>query len=103
MERHHMESDEDRFKNWQAETHKVRKVLLADWDPIGVGDEPHAHDEYDDYVWPVYRLLTSGGSREAVEQLLLSIEKTNMGLDLDNEYAKSRRGKAAEKLVAMFG
>lgn len=98
-----MESGEDRFKNWKAETREVRKVLLADWDPIGVGDESHRHDEYDDYVWPVYRLLASGGSREAVELLLLSIEKTNMGLDIDNEYCKSHRGKAAEKLVAMFG
>ena len=97
-----MGSGEEKFKNWQAEAHKVRKVLLKDWDPIGVGDDPHAHGEYDSYVWPFYRLLAGGGSREAVAQLLLSIEKAEMGLGLDNEPAKNRRKEAAAKLVAMF-
>ncbi len=37
----------------------IRQVLLHDWDPIGVADEPAAQDEYDAYVGGVYRLLAS--------------------------------------------
>jgi len=39
---------------------QIREVLLRQWDPIHVGDEPQAHDEYDGYIGAVYRLLANG-------------------------------------------
>jgi hypothetical protein len=36
-------SDEDRAQ-------RVRNILLKDWDPLIVGDNPHIADEYDDLI-----------------------------------------------------
>ena len=37
----------------------IRRVFLEVWDPIGVGDEPHAQDEYDGYLGEMFELLMS--------------------------------------------
>src|SRR5688572_22245321 len=58
----------------------IRQVLLHDWDPIEVADEPLAQSEYDSYVGGVYRLLTSGASERAIADLLWRIETEGMGL-----------------------
>jgi hypothetical protein len=43
---------------------QIRLVLLQDWDPIGVADIPEAHDEYNSYVGPMYRMLASSASED---------------------------------------
>jgi hypothetical protein len=58
----------------------IRAVLLHDWDPIGIQDEPGAQDEYDSYVGGVYRLLASGASEEEIVEHLWQIETVTMGL-----------------------
>jgi hypothetical protein len=58
----------------------IRAVLLRDWDPIGIQDEPGAQDEYDSYVGGVYRLLASGASEEQIVEHLWQIETVTMGL-----------------------
>jgi hypothetical protein len=58
----------------------IAKVLLQDWDPIGVQNVPQAQDEYDGYVGGVYRLLASGASANEVAAHLSSIESEGMGL-----------------------
>jgi hypothetical protein len=34
----------------------IRRVLNEDWAPLGAGCP---EDEYDDYVWPLYRLVVA--------------------------------------------
>ena len=58
----------------------IRQVLLHDWDPIEVEDEPLAQREYDPYVGGVYRLLASGASERAIADHLWRIETEGMGL-----------------------
>jgi hypothetical protein len=58
----------------------IRSVLLHDWDPIGVADVAEAQDEYDSYVGPVYRLLVSDPSDEALIDYLYKTETKTMGL-----------------------
>lgn len=58
----------------------IRQVLLQDWDPIGINDIAEAQDEYDSYVGGVYRLLTSGGTEDAIIDHLYRIAADNMGL-----------------------
>ncbi len=36
---------------------KIRQVLLEEWDPIGVADEPLAQDEYGAYLGGIFDLL----------------------------------------------
>jgi hypothetical protein len=58
----------------------IRLVLLHDWDPIGVAQEPQAQDEYDSYTGEVYRLLASAASEQQVADRLRNIETDRMGL-----------------------
>jgi len=72
-----MTSQADRAREIQEQ---IRLILLHEWDPIGVQDEPSAQDEYDSYVGGVYRLLTDGASPEMVAEHLARIEGERMGL-----------------------
>jgi hypothetical protein len=58
----------------------IRQVLLHDWDPIGIADEPGAQDEYDSYVGGVYRLLASGASEAEIDRHLQRIVVETTGL-----------------------
>ena len=59
---------------------EIKRVLLQDWDPIGVGDVPEAQDEYDAYVPDVYRLLMGRVSVREVFEYLWQVETEHMGL-----------------------
>ena len=63
---------------WVAIQDRVRAVLNASWDPIGVADE--VTDEYDSYVAPLHALLRDGASADRVAAALASIETRSMGL-----------------------
>lgn len=43
---------------------KIRAILMAKWDPIGVSEVPEAADEYDSYIGGVYELLAEGAPEE---------------------------------------
>ena len=53
---------------------EIRRVLLREWDPIGVKDVPEAQDEYDSYVPDVLRLLARRASARAVFDYLWWLE-----------------------------
>lgn len=50
-------------RDTKAETRAINTILWQDWDPIGRGVP---EDEYESYVWPVYKLLIDGAAREDV-------------------------------------
>ena len=54
-------------RDTKAETRAINTILWRDWDPIGCGVP---EDEYESYVWPVYKLLIDGESREKVADYL---------------------------------
>jgi hypothetical protein len=59
---------------------EIRRIFLEVWDPIRIGDEPNAQDEYDGYIGPVFELLVTGGSdKQIVNHLLWATER--MGMD----------------------
>jgi hypothetical protein len=58
----------------------IRRVLMAEWDPIGVSDIPEAADEYDSYIGGVYELLERGSSQTSIYAYLRSIEVDRMEL-----------------------
>ena len=58
---------------------QMRRVLLEEWDPIGVRDEPMAQDEYDSYLGGLYDLLSRDASDLQIAQHLNEIETVNMG------------------------
>jgi hypothetical protein len=58
----------------------IADVLLAQWDPIGVAGVPEAADEYDAYVGPIYRLLSSSATDKRLAEYLADIQANAMGL-----------------------
>jgi hypothetical protein len=66
---------------------EVRRVLLEEWDPIGVGDAPDAQDEYDDYIDHVVGQLFSGATDDEILDYLYRIATANMGLRYRKERA----------------
>lgn len=63
-------------------------ILFADWDPIGIRDEPEAQDEYDDHVPAFLGLLREGVGTDVVAHHLLRIEIEEMGLPPNPERAR---------------
>ena len=61
----------------------VKRVLLKDWDPIGINDVPEAHDEYDSYVLRICGLLCAGETVDGVYRYLRWVEQERMGIDGD--------------------
>lgn len=75
----------------------IRRVLLHDWDPIGVAAVPDAQDEYDSYVGGIYRLLASGASASEIAYHLAHIERDSMGLSTSADSLTN----VAEKLCSI--
>ena len=64
----------------------IKKVLLHEWDPIGVSDIPEAQDEYDSYVGGVYKRLISRTKENDLFEYLWNIETDHMGLTGDRQH-----------------
>lgn len=54
-------------RDTKAESKAINTILWKDWDPIGCGVP---EDEYESYVWPVYKMLIDGAPREALVEHL---------------------------------
>jgi hypothetical protein len=58
----------------------LRRILMEDWDPIGVRGVPEAADEYDSYLPQIGSRLRDGATKEELVAYLTSIEEDRMGL-----------------------
>ena len=67
---------------------EIREILLADWDPLNVGDSPKLSDEYDRYIPGVVALLNRGASVQEIERFLKGIEAS---FGISAEPQRSRR------------
>jgi hypothetical protein len=83
----------------------IKRALLKEWDPIGVGDIPEAHDEYDSYVGTIYKLLISNQSKQEIADYLCWLETEHMGLSGDRQAAEKfaeRLSRLPQELDATF-
>lgn len=74
---------------------EVKRVLLKEWDPIGVSDIPEADDEYDAYVPYVSRMLREQKTVDELYDYLRWIEVERICLDGDETHTR----KVANKLM----
>lgn len=59
----------------------IQKILLTEWDPIGVSDIPEAQDEYDTYADAASGILTSrAASVDDIARYLFKVATEQMGL-----------------------
>ena len=56
-------------------TQSIRTILLKDWDPLIVGDNPHLSDEYDDLIPSIVGLVGNHCTVEQLELYLKDIEE----------------------------
>jgi len=58
----------------------IHKLLMQEWDPIGVAGIPEAQDEYDSYIPQIYGILIRREPRWKLVDYLWWAETENMGL-----------------------
>lgn len=75
---------------------KIAKILLKDWDPIGIQNIAEAYDEYDSYVPIIYKLLISKKDSDEIFEYLWWIETEQMGLCGNRELTKNIAKKLQE-------
>lgn len=68
---------------------EIQKILLREWDPIGIQDIPEAQDEYDSYVSDIYKLIQSKRTESEVFDYLWGIETEHMGLSGDKKQTQT--------------
>jgi len=54
----------------EPELEAIKRLLLDEWDPIGVSGIPEAIDEYDNYAMRVFVMLNSGVDSAAIARFL---------------------------------
>lgn len=73
----------------------IQKVLIEEWDPIGVGYLPEAQDEYDSYIPMIYELLILNKPKNEIFDYLWWAETQHMGLKGE----KIKTEKLAQRLI----
>jgi len=59
----------------------IRQILIDEWDPIGVMDDPEwPRDEYDAYIGQIFSFLEREESVEFIARHLCFVEEKVMGL-----------------------
>ena len=74
----------------------VRIILLKEWDPLCVGDNPHLADEYDSFIPDLIREIQHGADIAAISESLRKIE-----IKLEVNPPSGQRVRAAKRLVKM--
>ncbi len=78
----------------KAAARAINTILWRDWDPIGCGVP---EDEYETYVWPLYRLLIEGKPRAEIEAYLEETARDTIGIAASPQRIRD----AAEKLMGL--
>jgi hypothetical protein len=70
-----------KYLNRAREYHNaIRKILMDEWDPIGVSEIPVAADEYDSYISGIHAMLVHHEPEHKILDHLWNIETEWMGL-----------------------
>lgn len=81
-------------RDTKAEARAINTILWQDWDPIGCGVP---EDEYESYVWPVYKLLIDGEPREALADYLRMVADEYITVSVPED----RLQRVVDKLIAL--
>ena len=82
------------MRDTKAKSRAINAILWRDWDPIGCGVP---EDEYESYVWPVYKLLIDGAPRAELAAYLRWAAEDNMTVSVPHE----RLERVLDKLLTL--
>jgi hypothetical protein len=68
---------------------EIKTILLKEWDPIGIQSIPEAQDEYDSYIFSIYKLIQLKKSEEELFNYLWWIKTEHMGLPGNKQHTKT--------------
>ena len=77
---------------------EIKKILMDEWDPIGVQNIIEAQDEYDSYLPSIHRMLVLRKSVHEMFEYLWWVETEHMGLMGDRQRTES----IAKKLCSLI-
>jgi hypothetical protein len=81
----------------QLQLHKkIDEILWKDWDPLGVSGDASAREEYNGYLFQVFKMLMENSGHDQIAAYLCRVEVADMCLPGD----KDKCLKVAEKVVA---
>jgi hypothetical protein len=78
----------------------IRKILLNDWDPIGLSDKSAGRYEYDHYVHHIHSMLRAGSSEGKLADYLHECTTKDIGL-FEGVFYRKRNLKIARKLLTI--
>lgn len=55
--------------------HAIHKILLKEWDPLGIRCIPAMRDEYDDYLPNIFKLIRQNSSETEIFDYLWWVEQ----------------------------
>lgn len=55
--------------------HAIHKILLKEWDPLGIRRIPALRDEYDDYLPTIFKLIQEDSSESEIFEYLWWVEQ----------------------------
>jgi len=90
----------ENFRPFRLAVPQIRKILMDNWDPIGVKAIPEAQDEYDEYAWHLAGMLARNSSQDEIEAFLNHVETVMMGFD-ENELTRKSHKNTAQKLIQL--
>ncbi len=85
-------------KKYNSLHQEIHRILLEEWDPIGVRNIPEAQDEYDSYISDIYNMLIARKSEYEIFKYIWWLETEHMGLNSDRQRAE----KYAERLISLI-
>jgi hypothetical protein len=68
---------------------EIQRILLKEWDPIGIQDIPHSQDEYDLYLDAIYEAIVTAKSERLLFNYIWMVERENMGLSGDIKHTRA--------------
>jgi hypothetical protein len=80
---------------------ELRRILVEEWDPIGVQGIPEAGDEYDAYLGQIGSRLRDNATAAEIASYLTWVEEDGMGLG-SSAAARSRNQVLAAQLQAWY-
>jgi hypothetical protein len=80
---------------------ELRRILMDEWDPIGVAGVPEAADEYDSYLGQIAERLRDGETGDQIGDYLTWVEEEWMGLS-PTAQARERDRELGARLVSWY-
>jgi hypothetical protein len=80
----------------------IRRLLMEEWDPIGVADVPEAADEYDAYLGAIGERLRRGANADEIARFLTDVREDRMGLGPSPSSERSQDMAVADRLTDWY-